>query len=204
MNSCCHTSTSIAAVGVGRIAEPDRRLHRLQRRDQLRVFGLGLVDQDVDADRPWRPSRRGWSARGRGSRGRAASACRSRQRVLVCRGPAGCAGPGRPACASPANSAGRRRARARHRPRSDSAARPPSGRHCQEIAREQDGQEDEQRREHSRIARDPGEVAAHALRRLAPLLASGSSRLSGCVLVHARCGLRLDIARRSRRRGRNR
>ena len=36
------------AIGVG---DPDRRLHCLQRAEQLRVFELRLVDQYIDADR---------------------------------------------------------------------------------------------------------------------------------------------------------
>ena len=45
------TAAGVAIGGVGAISEPDRRAHRLERGDQLIIFGLGHVDEDVDADR---------------------------------------------------------------------------------------------------------------------------------------------------------
>jgi hypothetical protein len=41
----------IAVVGIGGIAEPDRRLHLVKRFDEHQIVGLRLVDQNIDTDR---------------------------------------------------------------------------------------------------------------------------------------------------------
>ena len=76
VDSCCRCWWHSRAIPVSSSPSARRSIARLR---------AGPGRSGYRCRYPWRPSRRGWSARGRGSRGRAAIACRSRRACPGCR-----------------------------------------------------------------------------------------------------------------------